>query len=424
MDKRKFLLVALVVAGATIRFGTAHAQFATVFVPELATMDNALCRPRGGSPYPLVRLAQAGSEKPQKKSEISPAAPSAAQSVSTGGSADEPVLMSGLGNATIKVTTSSKLAQQFFDQGYRLAWGFNHDEARRAFRKAQQLDPQCAMCFWGEAWVARAEHQLADGSQGKRACGRRNGEREAPRGARNATRAGADPRAREALLEPMRRPTARRSTRRTRMRCGRSRAASRSDAEIATLYADALMNVAPWDYWEPGGKQLRPAVADLVPTLERVLKQNPNHAGAIHLYIHAVEASDNPQTRRTATQTGSASSPPAPGHLVHMPSHIYFVLGRYKDSLAANVRAVQVDEAYIAGAQALGRVPARLLPAQRAFRDGVGADGRRRKDRARFGREARAGSSPLTLRPRRSCSSRSRPRPTSPTRSSPMPARS
>ena len=187
MDPRKSLFVALVAAGTTISAFTAHAQFATVFVPELAAMDNALCRPRGGSPYPLVRLAQAGSEKPQKKSEISPAAPSAAQSVNTGRSADEPVLMTGLGNATIKVTTSSKLAQQFFDQGYRLAWGFNHDEARRAFRKAQQLDRTMRDVLLGRSLGPRAEHQLAHGSQGQRARCRRNGERQAPRVTRDGT---------------------------------------------------------------------------------------------------------------------------------------------------------------------------------------------------------------------------------------------
>ncbi len=135
----------------------------------------------------------------------------------------------------------------------------------------------------------------------------------------------------------------------------------RNDAEVATLYADALMNVAPWDYWESGGKQLRPAVADLVPTLERVLTQNPNHAGAIHLYIHAVEASSNPQrAERYADRLGKLT--PGAGHLVHMPSHIYFVLGRYKDSLAANVRAVQVDEAYIQAQKPSGVYPLGYYP--------------------------------------------------------------
>ena len=151
MDTRKFLLVALVVAGAVISAGRAHAQFATVFVPELAVIDGALCRPSEGG-LPLVRLAQAVHDKPQKKTEISPAAPAAAKAASAAAPDDDPALMRAWARA-IKVTTSSKLAQQYFDKGYRLAWGFNHDEALRAFRKAQRLDPQCAMCFWGEAWA-------------------------------------------------------------------------------------------------------------------------------------------------------------------------------------------------------------------------------------------------------------------------------
>jgi tetratricopeptide (TPR) repeat protein len=360
MDTRKSLLVALLVAGAVISAGRTHAQFATVFVPELAAMDNALCRPRSGSSYPLVRLAQAGSEKPQKKSEISPAAPSAAQSVNTGSSSEEPVLMTGLGNATIKVTTSSKRAQQFFDQGYRLAWGFNHDEARRAFRKAQQLDPQCAMCFWGEAWVLgpninspmdpKANTPAVDAMESAERLAARATPREQALVHALARRYQADAPADRAPLDKAYADA---------MKAVASRFPK--DAEIATLYSDALMNVAPWDYWEPGGKQLRPAVADLTPTLERVLKQNPNHAGAIHLYIHAVEASDNPRrAEQYADRLGKLT--PGAGHLVHMPSHIYFVVGRYKDSLATNVRAVQVDEAYIQAHKPSGVYPLGYYP--------------------------------------------------------------
>jgi tetratricopeptide (TPR) repeat protein len=134
-----------------------------------------------------------------------------------------------------------------------------------------------------------------------------------------------------------------------------------ADNEIAVLHADALMNLAPWDYWEAGGARLKPAVAELVPTLERVLKKQPEHQGAIHLYIHAVEASDNPRrAERYADRLGKLA--PAAGHLVHMPSHIYYRVGRYKDSLAVNRTAVKVDETYIdrekaTGLYALGYYP-------------------------------------------------------------------
>jgi tetratricopeptide (TPR) repeat protein len=360
MRAHKPVLIALLSAGLLSPSSLVHAQFSSVFVPELAALDNAFCRPAGKNGYPLVRLAQAGEQKPRKSSEISPAAPSAAKSVATGGPADEPVLLNGLGNATIKVTTSSKLTQQFFDQGYRLAWGFNHDEARRAFRKAQQLDPQCAMCFWGEAWVLGPNiNSPMDPKTNPPAIAAIESARRLAARATPRERALIDALAKRyqeqapADRAPLDKAYA------DAMRAVASRYPD--DAEVATLYADALMNVAPWDYWERGGRQLRPAVADLVPTLERVLKQHPDHAGAIHLYIHAVEASDNPKrAERYADRLGKLT--PGAGHLVHMPSHIYFVLGRYKDSLAANVRAVRVDEAYIASHKPSGVYPLGYYP--------------------------------------------------------------
>jgi tetratricopeptide (TPR) repeat protein len=133
------------------------------------------------------------------------------------------------------------------------------------------------------------------------------------------------------------------------------------DIEVATLYADALMNVSPWDYWESGGKRLREPVADLAATLERVLEKDPDHAAAIHLYIHAVEASDNPR-RAERYADRLAKLAPNSGHLVHMPSHIYFGVGRYKDSLATNLAAVKVDEAYIAAQKPSGVYPLGYYP--------------------------------------------------------------
>src|SRR4029078_3214849 len=260
-------------------------------------------------------------------------------------STDEPPLMPGLGTATMKITTASVRAQKYFDQGYRLGWGFNHAEALRAFRTAQRLDPQCAMCFWGEAWVlgpninlpmdANANAPAVAAAQAAQKLAQRTTPREQALIAAMAKRYQAESGADRAPLDKQYAEA---------MRAGGSRFPK--DEELATLYADALMNTSPWDYWQRGGKQWKPACADLVPTLERVLKQNPNHAGAIHLYIHAVEASDHPKRAEPyANRLGKLT--PSAGHLVHMPSHIYFVVGRYKDSLAANMRAVKVDEAYI-----------------------------------------------------------------------------
>jgi hypothetical protein len=154
MHTPKSLLLALAAAGFAGSASAPSAEFSSVFVPELAATDGMLCRKPGftGSAA-FLRLAQAAQASPQKRTEISPAAPAAAQAVRGSGRAGDAPLLPGLGTRTLEITTPSNAARQYFDQGYRLAWGFNHDEALRAFRKAQALDPQCAMCFWGEAWA-------------------------------------------------------------------------------------------------------------------------------------------------------------------------------------------------------------------------------------------------------------------------------
>jgi tetratricopeptide (TPR) repeat protein len=359
MHKTRTLLIAIAAAGLAGTASAPHGQFANVFVPELATIDGAICSAPRSAGYPLVRLAQAAYEAPKKNSEISPAAPTVARTVSKAGVVDEPPLMTSLGTRTIRITTSSGLARKYFDQGYRLAWGFNHDEALRAFRKAQQLDPKCAMCFWGEAWVLgpNINSPMKPESNARALAALETAERLArDASAREQALIGAlagryshDKRDRSSL------DTAYANA----MREVANR--YRNDAEIATLYADALMNVSPWDYWERGGKQARAAVADLVPTLERVLRRDPNHAAAIHLYIHAVEASDSPKRAEPYADKLAQLAPNA-GHLVHMPSHIYFVVGRYKDSLGANLRAVQVDERYIQSQKPSGIYPLGYYP--------------------------------------------------------------
>jgi tetratricopeptide (TPR) repeat protein len=123
------------------------------------------------------------------------------------------------------------------------------------------------------------------------------------------------------------------------------------DNEIAVLYAEAVMDLSPWDYWQPGGHEPNPQSAAIVPTLERVLARDPNHPGAIHYYIHAVEASDRPERAEPYADRLRGAIPGA-GHLVHMPSHIYYRVGRYLDVLADNKIAVGVDEKYLAASNA------------------------------------------------------------------------
>jgi hypothetical protein len=118
------------------------------------------------------------------------------------------------------------------------------------------------------------------------------------------------------------------------------------DDEIAVLYAESVMDLSPWDYWQPGGHEPNPQSSAIVPTLERVLTRNPNHPGAMHYYIHAVEASDRPE-RAEASADRLRGAIPAAGHLVHMPSHIYYRVGRYLDAFVVNKTAVAVDEKYL-----------------------------------------------------------------------------
>ncbi|HEX2827999.1 MAG TPA: tetratricopeptide repeat protein [Burkholderiales bacterium] len=356
MHTRKKLLLALAAAGLCAAAAVPFAESTHVFVPELATMDGAFCRSPGAAGFPLVRLAQAAT----KKTEISPAAPAAAQAVSSGAAGAEPPLMQGLGTRTIRITSSSALARQYFDQGYRLGWGFNHDEAIRAFKKAQELDPQCAMCYWGEAWAlgpninvpmdAKANAPaLAALEKAKQLASGASAAEQALIGAL-AERYSADPKAERAKLDAAYVAAMRNTVK-----------AFPDDLEVATLYADALMNVAPWDYWEAGGRRAKPATADLVPTLERVLKADPDHTAAIHLYIHAVEASDRPRRAERYADKLAQLAPNA-GHLVHMPAHIYFVVGRYRDSLATNLKAVKVDETYLAARKPSGVYPLGYYP--------------------------------------------------------------
>ena len=124
-----------------------------------------------------------------------------------------------------------------------------------------------------------------------------------------------------------------------------------ADDDIATLYAEAVMDLSPWNYWKAGGREPNPQSVPIVPTLERVLARNPNHPGAIHLYIHAVEASDRPKRAEPYADRLRGAIPGA-GHLVHMPSHIYYRVGRYLDALEDNKTAVKVDEKYLADTKA------------------------------------------------------------------------
>jgi hypothetical protein len=210
-------------------------------------------------------------------------------------------------------STSSAEAQAYFDQGLRLAYAFNHGEAQRAFRKAQKLDPSCAMCFWGEALVLGPNINLPmqedavapafAAAQRALALSATASPREEALIAALVTRYTQDPKADRTSLDAA-----------YAAAMGKVAADFPDDNEIAVLYAEALMDLSPWNYWQPGGHEPNPQSAPIVPTLERVLAKEPNHPGAIHFYIHAVEASGSATTcrapRGSAARRHSERRPP------------------------------------------------------------------------------------------------------------------
>jgi tetratricopeptide (TPR) repeat protein len=283
-----------------------------------------------------------------------------AQAEATPAEAAAPPLFAGLGTLTYPISTQHSLAQEYFDQGLRLAYAFNHWEAARAFRNAQKLDPNCAMCYWGEALVLGPNINLPMQDDAvapafaavEKAKALAGGASEKERALIEALgqRYTSDPKADRAKLDGAYAEA-----------MGKVAARYPKDVDIATLYAESLMDTQPWDYWEPGGGKPKGRASEIVSTLERVLRANPDHVGAIHYYIHITEASDQPR-RAVPYADRLAKLMPAAGHIVHMPSHTYYRIGRYIDSLNANKAAVQVDEAYIAQNRPEGIYPLGYYP--------------------------------------------------------------
>lgn len=259
-----------------------------------------------------------------------------------------PPLVAGLGNAHLAITTSEPLAQEYFDQGARYLHAFNHGEAIRAFRHAQRLDPNCAMCFWGEAFALgpniNAPMEASDNEPAYAAARRAHD-----------LRAHATP-LEQAYIDAIQTRYARTAPQdRSRLDAAfadaMAQAADRfpDDDLLQVLAAEAAMDTQPWDYWEAGGREPKGRAADAIRRVETVLARSPNNSGAIHLYIHLAEASTDPWRSEAAAERLARTAPQA-GHLVHMPGHIYYRVGRFRDSIRANIDAVAADERYIASA--------------------------------------------------------------------------
>jgi tetratricopeptide (TPR) repeat protein len=290
----------------------------------------------------IIHLAASHTEVPP--AEIKAASPALAFADA------DPPLWEGLGSVTYQITTSSAAAQTYFDQGLRLTYAFNHAEAQRAFRKAQKLDPDCAMCFWGEALVLGPNINLPmqddavapafAAARKAAALAAKTSPREQSLIAAISARYSEDAKADRAALNAA-----------YAAAMGKVAAQFAEDNEIAVLYAESVMDLSPWNYWRPGGSEPNPQSVDIVPTLERVLARDPAHPGAMHYYIHAVEASDRPKRAEPYADRLRGALPGA-GHLVHMPSHIYYRVGRYLDALTVNKTAVTVDESYLTATSA------------------------------------------------------------------------
>jgi tetratricopeptide (TPR) repeat protein len=265
------------------------------------------------------------------------------------------VLMPGLGRHHHRVSTRNEQAQRFFDQGLILIFAFNHDHAVRSFRRAAELDPNLAMAQWGIAFGLGPNYNLPEVDPVQAKAGYKALQKAialaaaAPEHERAyvealAKRYSPDPKTdgkkllvdyKDAMAEVARRFP--------------------DDLDAATLYAESIMNLRPWKLWGADGAPAD-GTLEAVALLEAVIRRNPEHPGANHYYIHAVEASLHPE-RALPSADRLGSLVPAAGHLVHMPAHVYFRTGDYEGAARANVQAIAVDRDFIKSTGATGIYP-------------------------------------------------------------------
>jgi tetratricopeptide (TPR) repeat protein len=264
-------------------------------------------------------------------------------------------VLTGYGDHHHPITTSNPQTPAFFDQGVRLLFGFNHAEAIRSFHEAARLDPNCAMCWWGVAFALGPNINLPmqpdagapalAAVQMARALEPHASPEEVAWIEAVAARYSPDPKAdRHALDEAF------------AAAMGKIWAQYPGDLDAGVFYAEAMMDTQPWDYWQDDHKTPKGHGAEIDATLETVLQREQLHPGALHLYIHATEASTTPE-RAEAAADKIEPLMPSSGHIVHMPSHIYFRVGRYEDAVKVNTAAALKDEEYIAACKAQGFYP-------------------------------------------------------------------
>lgn len=267
-------------------------------------------------------------------------------------------IFTGLGDFHRAADTSSKAAQAYFDQGMRFLWAFNHDEAARSFARAAELAPHCAMCFWGIALALGPNYNMPIMAQARARVGWQAIQRARSLSARSSS---VDQALISALAkrfdgeEPL--DPSNDGPFLAAYASAMRHVADRfpDDLDVQVMFAESLMNLNPWKLWNADGTPA-PGTPEIVDTLERVLARAPEHPGANHYYIHAVEASNDPG-KAIGSAERIATAMPAAGHLVHMPSHIMQRVGRYRESAQANRRAVKADATYYTQTRAIDYYP-------------------------------------------------------------------
>jgi tetratricopeptide (TPR) repeat protein len=274
--------------------------------------------------------------------------------MSMAGKEQPATLMSGLGSFHHKVSTTDKQAQRFFDQGLTLVYAFNHEAAVRSFKRAAELDPQMAMAYWGIALALgpninldvdpEREKAAYDAVQKALALSANGPPNERAYINALAKRYSIDPQADLKKLAVD-----------FKNAMGELVKQYPDDLDAATLYAESAMDLRPWQLWAKDGQPAE-GTQEIIAVLESVLRRNPNHIGAIHYYIHAVEASPYPE-RALAYVAKLPATVPAAGHLVHMPAHIYMRTGDYNRAARSNEDAAQADEAFFKLTSTAGMYP-------------------------------------------------------------------
>jgi tetratricopeptide (TPR) repeat protein len=268
-------------------------------------------------------------------------------------------LFSNLGNLQFEITTSSDLAQKYFNQGVALAYGFNHAEAYRSFKEVSRLDTNCAMAYWGMAIVLGPNINAPmddvdvptayEAVQKAQALIDNESEKEKDfiyaLSKRYANNSSNERSALDSVYSNGMRKLSKKYP---------------DDLHAATMFAESLMDLHPWDYWLKDGTS-QPWTREILSVLESVIQRDPEHMGANHFYIHAVEASKDP-TRGIPSAEKLAYVAPGAGHLVHMPAHIYIRVGKYHEGSIANKKAIESDEEYLSQCFQQGLYPLAYYP--------------------------------------------------------------